>query len=128
MREHGGIIVVESYQTARSACAVGHASVNMIKPQTAFDKQYRHGVWKYQFLKQPRISPSKSQQRGVAVSDAAADKSGHRLLCVRRVAKYAVMPRLSKTVIGDCITAVRELPRRVYRRTWVEIEMTECTN
>jgi len=100
----------------------------VIKPQTAFDEKYRRGVGEYQFLKQLRIGPRKGQQRGVAVSDAAADKRGHRLLCVRRVAKYAVMPRLSKTVIGDCIAAVRELPRRVYRRTWVEIEMTECTN
>ena len=82
----------------------------------------------YQLLKQPRIGPSKGQQRGVAVVDAAADKRSHWFLGVRRVAKHTVKPRLRDSVICDCVAVVGELPRRVYWRARVEVEMTERPN
>lgn len=128
LREHCSVVVIEGYQTARSACAVGLTPVDVIEPQTTFKKEYRRGIREYQLLKQPRIGPSKGQQRGVAMVDAAADKRSHWFLSVGRVAKHTVKPRLPDSVICDCVAVVGELPRRVYWRARVEVEMTERPN
>lgn len=123
--QHPGVVVVERYQTARRPRTIGLPPVNMIEPQTAFNKQNRHGIGKYQLVEQPCVCACECEQGSVLVLNTPFDKFCHQFLCVRRVYPTAPTLRLHQSIIYNRVVFICKTPRRFYWCTRIEVKMSQ---